>query len=61
MFVFDRLFRALPTQINRESISFNAGCENYEALKSVQDKYNKDNDIYKDSISFLEGSTVAVQ
>ena len=48
-------------QINREPINFKTDDENYEALKSWQDKYIKGNNTHKGSISFHVGSTVAMQ
>ena len=46
--------------INRDPININVVDVNYEALKAWQDKYLKDNDTHKDSLSFHIESIVTV-
>ena len=59
--LFNRPIRALLLQIGKEPINVNNDDESYEALKSRQEAYTKNNDTHKDSTFFSAGSTVAVQ
>ena len=47
--------------MNRELININNDDAQYEALKACQDKYVKDSDTHKDSLSFPAMYTVALQ
>ena len=47
--------------MNREPININNDGVYYEALKAHQNKYIKENDTCKDSLSFPIGPTVAIQ
>ena len=60
MLLFIRPIRVLLPQIGRDSINVNKDHEYYEALKSRQDTYIKNNNTHKDS-TFPAESTVAVQ
>ena len=59
--LFNRPIRALLLQIGREPININNDDKYYEALKSGQEAYTKNNDTHKDSTFFCAGSTVVVQ
>ena len=58
--MFNRHIRALLYQINKELINLNSVNENCEALKLQQDKYLRDNDTPKDSLSFPARSSIAL-
>ena len=59
--LFNRLIRALLPQIGRQPININNDDKYYEALKSRQEAYAKNNDTCKDSTLFPSGSTAVVQ
>ena len=59
--LFNRLKRALLSQINSKSINYNADDENYEAFILQQGKYLKNSDTHRDSISLPIGSMVVVK
>ena len=59
MLLFNGPIRVLLPQISREPININKDNKYYEALKSRQETYIKNNDTCKNSI-FSTGSTVAV-
>ena len=59
--LFNRPIRALLPQIGREPINVINNDEYYEALKSRQETYTKNNDTHKESTFFSAGSTVAVK
>ena len=51
---------SLPLLQNREPININNNNAYHETLKACQDKYVKNNDTSKDSLSFPTGSTIAM-
>ena len=59
MLLFNMPIRVVMPQIGREPIDINKNDENYEALKSKQETYIKNNDTHKDSTFFSAGSIVA--
>ena len=59
--LFNKPTRGLLPQMNREHKNINNDDAQYEALKVHKDKYVKDNDACKDSLSFPIGSTVVVK
>ena len=59
--LFNRTIGGLLTQMNKDPMIINNDEHQYEALKAHQDKYIKENDTSKDSLSFPVASTVAMQ
>ena len=59
MLLFNKPIRVLLPQIVREAINVNKDDGYYNALKSRQETYTKNNDAHKD-LHFCAGSTVAV-
>ena len=60
MILLNRPIRELLPQIGREPININNDDEYYEALKSRQEAYTKNNDTCKDYTLFSSEATVAV-
>ena len=54
MMLFNRPIRAVLLQMGRKPIIINYDDEYYEALKSRQETYTKNNDTWKDFIFFLK-------
>ena len=58
---FNRPIWGLSHQMNKDPIDISNNDAQYEALKAYQNKYVKNNDNHKDSLSFPAGSIVTVQ
>ena len=58
--IFNMPMRSFLAKMNREPININNKDAQYEAIETQQDKYVKNNDPCKDSLSSLVVYTVAV-